>query len=401
MRLQLREHELSVEAGEPLVMGILNIGHDSVADDTVLRDTAARMARGRELAAAGAHIIDIGVLSGRTDTAPIPVQDEIGLLAPVVGGLASAGIMVSVDTWRAPVIAAALDAGAAMINDTSGLADLEVAQLAAGSGAALVIMHTRAHPKHAFFPTYDDPVADVVEFLRERIVSAHEAGVGDAQIVIDPGLDYAKSPEASVEVLRRLGELGPLGRPILLAVSRKYFIGMLTGREPTDRLAGTIAAVDFGVRQGAHILRVHDVAEIADFLRLRFALHGDGSPEMRGSTDDERLKWIPPKAPAAEAAGRARLPPRIWLSDQIAYLADMPLEAGAAFVSADDRCFPIHRMMRTLRQLSEMGESSRPSDIVRCCLAEQGLGTEAQLQQVEAALDEMDAAWGRIPQPLE
>jgi dihydropteroate synthase len=217
-------------------------------------------------------------------------------LAPVVRALVDAGVLVSVDTWRAGAIEAAIEAGAHLINDTSGLTDPAVAELAAASGAGLVVMHTRAAPKQEHFPVYGDAVADVCALLRERVQTALHHGVAAEQIVIDPGLDYAKAPQESIEVLRRLDELAALERPVLLAVSRKYFIGMLADALPEDRLAGTIAAIEFGVGRGAQIVRVHDVAHVSQYLRLRAALHGEGAVQMLGRREDERLKWIAPKA---------------------------------------------------------------------------------------------------------
>jgi dihydropteroate synthase len=295
VELQLAQTTLDLRAGEPVVMGILNIGRDSVADSRTFESVEQQLQRGLELVAAGAGIIDIGVLSGRTDTAPISVEQEIDQLCPLVQALSEAGVLVSIDTWRAETIAAAVAAGAALINDTSGLLDPSVAEIAAGSGAGLVVMHTRAAPKQVHFPGYEDPLLDVLEFLRERITLATDRGVAPEQILIDPGLDYAKAPQESIEVLRRLGELAVLERPILLAVSRKYFIGMLTDALPEERLAGTIAALEFGVSVGAQIVRVHDVAQVSQYLRLRAALHGEGEVELLGRRDDDRLKWIAPK----------------------------------------------------------------------------------------------------------
>jgi dihydropteroate synthase len=266
-----------------------------VADSRTFETLEQQVQRGLDLAAAGAAIVDIGVLSGRTDTAPISVAQEIGRLCPLVSALAGHGVLVSVDTWRAETIAAAVQAGAALINDTSGLLDPAVADIAAASGAGLVLMHTRATPKTVNFPIYDDPVQDVLNFLRERVTLATARGVGFEQILLDPGLDYAKAPQESIEVLRHLSDLSVLERPVLLAVSRKYFIGMLSAALPEDRLAGTIAALEFGVGAGARIVRVHDVAQVAQYLRLRAALHGDGEVEMLGSRDDDRLKWIAPR----------------------------------------------------------------------------------------------------------
>jgi len=295
VKLRLPGTTLELRAGEPVVMGILNIGRDSVADSSTFESPEQQVQRGLDLVAAGAGLIDVGVLSGRTDTAAISVQEEIDLLCPVVQALSAAGVLVSIDTWRAETIAAAVNAGATLINDTSGLLDPTVADIAARSGAGLVLMHTRAAPKQEHFPAYEDPVRDVLEFLRERIALAADRGVALEQIVLDPGLDYAKAPQESIEVLRHLDDLAVLERPLLLAVSRKYFIGMLAGALPEDRFAGTIAALEFGVSAGARIVRVHDVAQVAQYLRLRAALHGDGEVEMAGRRDDDRLKWIAPK----------------------------------------------------------------------------------------------------------
>ena len=295
MRLRLAQTTLDLRAGEPVVMGILNIGRDSVADSRTFESLDQQIERGLDLVEAGAGIIDIGVLSGRTDTEPISTTEEIEQLCPLVQALSGEGVNVSIDTWRAETIAAAVDAGAALINDTSGLLDPEVADIAARSGAGLVVMHTRAAPKQVHFPGYEDPVLDVLEFLRERIALATGRGVAHEQILLDPGLDYAKAPQESIEVLRHLGELAVLDRPILLAVSRKYFIGMLADALPEQRLPGTIAALEFGVSAGAQIVRVHDVAEVSQYLRLRAALRGDGEVELLGRRDDDRLKWIAPK----------------------------------------------------------------------------------------------------------
>jgi dihydropteroate synthase len=295
VQLQLAQTTLDLRAGEPVVMGILNIGRDSVADSRTFESVEQQLQRGLELVAAGAAIVDIGVLSGRTDTAPISVEQEIDQLCPLVQALSGAGVLVSIDTWRAETIAAAVAAGAALINDTSGLLDSGIADIAAASGAGLVLMHTRAAPKQVHFPSYEDPLLDVLEFLRERVTLATDRGVAPEQLLIDPGLDYAKAPQESIAVLRRLGELAVFERPILLAVSRKYFIGMLTDALPEERLAGTIAALEFGVSAGAQIVRVHDVAQVSQYLRLRAALHGDGEVDMLGQRNDDRLKWIAPK----------------------------------------------------------------------------------------------------------
>jgi dihydropteroate synthase len=202
-------------------------------------------------------------------------------------------VTVSIDTYKPSVAAAALAAGAAIVNDVSGLHDPALADVAATTGAALVVMHTRAAPKQVSFPDYrGDVVGDVIAFLHDRCALARERGVADEQLLLDPGPDFAKRPQESVEALRALSRLrAELGRPVLAAVSRKYFLGAITGREPADRLAGTLAAVCHAAAAGAAIVRVHDVAAVVDFLATQRVLTGI---EDIGDfdEDDERMKWI-------------------------------------------------------------------------------------------------------------
>ena len=196
---------------------------------------------------------------------------------PLVERLAGLGAAVSVDTYKPEVAEAAIAAGAVLVNDVSGLRDPALADVCARTGAGLVIMHTRVAPKGTLLDPerYDDVVADVTGFLHERMAVAIARGVDPEQLLLDPGPDFAKTPAQTVAVLRRLDRLHELGRPLLLAVSNKDFVGALTGRPPRERLAGTLAAVAHGVEAGAHVLRVHDVAAAADFLRVRAALRGD------------------------------------------------------------------------------------------------------------------------------
>jgi dihydropteroate synthase len=255
-------------------MGIVNASPESFSDGSEVADLAAQLSRALALTEEGADLIDVGGESGVTGAAPLSPDEEIERVVPLVERLAAEGIVVSVDTWKAPVAHAALDAGAAMINDVSGLRDPLIADACAAKGASLVVMHTRAEPKHKEFPGYDDAVADVLAFMRERIALAGERGLGEEHIVVDPGPDFAKTPAETVEVLSRLSALHELGRPIMLAASRKDFIGAITGRPPRERLAGSLAAVGEGVDQGAAILRVHDVQETRQFLSVRGALRG-------------------------------------------------------------------------------------------------------------------------------
>ena len=285
MILRLREQELDLS--EPVLMGIVNATPDSFSDRQGPKDPGELAELAQRVVEDGAAIVDVGGESGRTDTEAVTVEEEIARVLPVVERLAAEGVLVSVDTWRGPVARATLAAGAAMINDVSGLSDESVAAACAESGAALVITHTQAPPKTKVFPHYDDVVAEVRDFLAERMAAARAAGVDEDRIVLDPGIDIAKSPAESIELLRRLPELAELGRPLLLAVSRKDFVGALTERPPAARDAGTLAAVGAAVRGGASIVRVHDVAGARDYLRVHDALANgaDGTlglaPELR------------------------------------------------------------------------------------------------------------------------
>ena len=290
-RLRLRDRVVD-PAEFPLVMGILNTTPDSVSDAEPLLTLDAQVERARELVAAGADLIDVGGESGRTDRPAVSEEEEIERVVPIVERLAAAGVVVSVDTWKPGVARAVAAAGASMLNDVSGLRAPELAEVAASSGAALVLMHTRAAPKEERFPGYADPFADVESMLRGLIARAHDLGVPGDQLVIDPGPDFAKTPQETVAVLRRLGELRALGRPLLLAASRKYFVGAITGRPPLERLGGTLAAVAHGIDHGAMILRVHDVAAVRDFLDVRAVLRGDADVPAGFDASDERLKWV-------------------------------------------------------------------------------------------------------------
>jgi dihydropteroate synthase len=266
----LRGRELAL--ARPVLMGIVNATPDSFSDRPGPKDLDELVAHALRQIGDGAAIVDVGGESGRTDTEAVPVEEEIARVVPLVERLAAEGVLVSVDTWRGPVASAALAAGAAMINDVSGLSDESIAGACADAGAALVITHTRAAPKTKAFPEYDDVVRDVKGFLEERMGAAEALGVTPDQIVLDPGIDLAKTPAQSVELMRRLPELAALCRPLLLAVSRKDFVGALTGRPPAARDAGTLAAVGAAVRGGARIIRVHDVAGAHDYLRVHEAL---------------------------------------------------------------------------------------------------------------------------------
>jgi dihydropteroate synthase len=292
MRLRLRDGARELTPGRPLLMGIVNANPDSFSDAVRLDSLDAQVARALALVADGAAIVDVGGESGVTYTDVSAAQVEADRVVPLVRALVGEGVTVSVDTWKAEVAERVLDAGAHIVNDTSGLADPRLAELCAQAGAALVVMHTRAAPKQERFPDYRGDVAgDVVAFLEERCRLAAGQGLGEDQLIVDPGPDFAKRPAESVEVMARLAELRALGHPILAAVSRKYFVGAITGRAPQDRLAGTLAALGEAADAGAAIARVHDVREAADFLAVREVLRGEREMPAFDASDDA-LKWI-------------------------------------------------------------------------------------------------------------
>lgn len=273
--LVARERRFGHDAA-PYVMGILNATPDSFSDAGDYSDLDARVERGRRLLAEGADLLDVGGESGVTNRPPVEAAEEIERVVPLVARLAATGAAVSVDTYKPDVARAGVEAGAVMINDPSGLIDPDVASVCADSGAALVVTHTRARPKQKLHrPHYDDVVDDVRRLLEERLDVARAAGVPDERMVVCPGPDLGKDPAQTIELLRRLDEIHALGLPVLLAVSRKDFVGALTARPPRERLGGTLAAIAHGLDHGAHVLRVHDVAATRDFLAVRAALRGD------------------------------------------------------------------------------------------------------------------------------
>jgi dihydropteroate synthase len=293
----LRAGQRRLELARPLLMGILNATPDSFSEGRGEEPVAVRLERGRALVAAGADIVDVGGESARGDRPAVSADEEIARVEELVGALARDGVLVSVDTYKVEVAEAAIAAGAAIVNDVSGLRDPSLASLCARTGAALVLMHTAVEPKGTLLDpaTYEDVVAEVVAFLRERIAFAVEAGVAEEQLILDPGPDFAKTPAQTVAVLRRLDALRGFGRPILLAASRKDFVGAITGRAPSERDPGTLAALGFGVDAGASILRVHDVAGAADFLAVRAVLHGERElAPLEGLTPARYPDGVPP-----------------------------------------------------------------------------------------------------------
>jgi dihydropteroate synthase len=256
-----------------VVMGVVNVTPDSFSDGGAFGDTAGAIAHGGKLIADGADIIDVGGESTRPGAGVVPVKEEAARVLPVVRALAGA-VTVSVDTYKAAVAAAALDAGAEVVNDVSGgTLDPEILRVVAQHGAYLIVGHLRGTPAQMQTQArYIDVVEDVKRELHERVEAAVRAGVAAGRILVDPGLGFAKSGVHNLALLARLGELGALGCPIVVGASRKSFLGALTGRGVDEREIATAAADTAAVLAGAAVVRVHDVAAQRDAITVADAI---------------------------------------------------------------------------------------------------------------------------------
>jgi dihydropteroate synthase len=263
---------------QPVLMGVVNVTPDSFSDGGLFLDPGRAIAHGRELAAEGADLLDIGGESTRPGAQAVSAEEELERVSPVVDALAGdeAGPAVSIDTSKLRVAAAALDAGAAIVNDVTALrAEPELASLCAERGCGVVLMHMLGIPRTMQeSPAYDDVVDQVKAFLSERLEFAVGEGIAEERLWIDPGIGFGKTVEHNLELLRRLGELRELGRPIVVGTSRKSFLGALTGRDADRRLGGTVASNVLALAAGADVFRVHDVAEVRQALALAGAILG-------------------------------------------------------------------------------------------------------------------------------
>lgn len=301
----LRCRDRTFDVRRPLLMGVVNATPDSFSDGGDLQSVEECVGRALALVDDGATVIDIGGQSAITGVPEIEIDQEIARVLPVVAGVrAERDCLISVDTYRAPVAEAVIDAGADIINDVSALHDPALAPLVARTGAGLVVMHTRWRPKtradaRDLYAGDGGVVADVVGLLRERRDDLLAAGVSDEQLVLDPGPDFAKTAAQTVDVLRHIDTVAALGRPLLLALSRKDFIGVVTRRPPRERLAGTLAALAYACgRAPASILRVHDVAEARDFFAVLDVLEGRAEVDAGAGLAAE-LRWDARVAPAS------------------------------------------------------------------------------------------------------
>jgi dihydropteroate synthase len=255
------------------VMGVVNVTPDSFSDGGRWLDPAAAIAHARELVEEGAAILDVGGESTRPGAEPVGEAEELARVVPVIEGLAAVDARISIDTTKRAVAAAALDAGATIVNDVTALrAEPALAELVAEAGADVCLMHMLGEPRTMQRdPRYGDVVAEVARFLEERLAFAVAAGIPEERVILDPGIGFGKTVEHNLALLRRLGEIVALGRPVLIGTSRKSFLGRLTGREVGERLAATIATNVMAFERGARIFRVHDVAPVHDALTVAAA----------------------------------------------------------------------------------------------------------------------------------
>ena len=273
---------MALKIPDPVLMGVINVTPDSFSDGGEWLDPAAAAAHGRALVAQGAAILDIGGESTRPGAKPVDEAEELARVVPVLELLAGVDARLSIDTSKATVAAAALDAGASIVNDVTALrGDPAMAALIAERRCDCCLMHMLGEPRTMQSdPRYDDVVDDVKAFLAQRLQFALAQGIAAERIWLDPGIGFGKTVEHNLELLRRLDELLELGRPIVIGTSRKSFIGRITGREAHERVPGTIATNVLALARGASIFRVHDVAEARDALAVAAAT-------LRG-------RWAPP-----------------------------------------------------------------------------------------------------------
>ena len=275
----------------PRVMGIVNVTPDSFSDGGAHATPEAAIAHGLRLVADGADLLDIGGESTRPGAADVSVEEELRRVIPVIDALArDTRVPISVDTSKPEVMRAAVEAGAGMINDVYGLRRAGALETAAALGVPVVLMHMQGEPRGMQdAPEYDDVVGEVHRFLAERIFSAEMAGIDRKRIVVDPGFGFGKTTDHNLALLAQLARFVELGVPVLAGLSRKRSIGALTGREtPAARMAGSVAAHLIAAQRGARILRVHDVAETVDALKIWTAVDAVPAPRVAAAP---AIRW--------------------------------------------------------------------------------------------------------------
>lgn len=269
----LRCGRFELDLSRPRVMAIINLTPDSFSGDGVGGEVSAALARAQAALEAGADILDLGAESTRPGAEPVPEAVEIARIVPVVRALADWRVPLSVDTMKPAVMRAALEAGADLINDVNGFRAPGALQAVCDSDAALCVMHMQGEPRTMQIePRYVDVVGEVAAFLDARVSALCAAGVARERIVLDPGFGFGKTLDHNLKLLTHLDRLCAAGLPILVGVSRKSMLGAITGRPVDQRLGASVAAALLAVQRGAHIVRVHDVADTVDALKVQAAL---------------------------------------------------------------------------------------------------------------------------------
>ena len=268
--------QFHLDLAHPKVMGIVNVTPDSFSDGGRYASSAAAIEHAQQLIADGADLLDIGGESTRPGAAEVSEQEELDRVLPVIEGLRDIAVPLSIDTCKPSVMRAAIKAGASLVNDVNALQAKDALQAVADSDAAVCLMHKQGTPQTMQQqPRYADVVAEVSGFLRERIAAAETAGIARARIVIDPGFGFGKALTHNLDLLRHLEALRALGVPVLAGLSRKSMLGALTGRAVDDRVAASVAAALLAVQRGAAIVRVHDVRETVDALKVLMAVNSE------------------------------------------------------------------------------------------------------------------------------
>lgn len=260
----------------PRVMGIVNVTPDSFSDGGKFAVTELAVAHGMELVGHGADILDIGGESTRPGATPVPLEEELSRVIPVIEALAAkTRVPISIDTYKPEVMKAAIAAGASVVNDVFALQQPGALEAVAASNAAVCLMHSQGTPQTMQLdPQYQDVVREVYDFLRDRMAACEAQGIGRERIMLDPGFGFGKRSVHNITLLRELNALGELGQPVLVGLSRKSVLGQLTGNDVNARLHASLAAAVISAMKGAKIVRVHDVKATVDALRVVTAVEG-------------------------------------------------------------------------------------------------------------------------------
>ena len=274
----LRCADKTLDLRRPVVMGVLNVTPDSFSDGGRFAHHDAAIEQGLRMAAEGAALIDVGGESTRPGAQPVALQEELRRILPVIEELRrTTTAIISVDTSKPEVIRAAAAAGAGFINDVRALREPGALEAAAASGCGLCLMHMQGEPRSMqVAPHYQDVVTEVRAFLTDRVAACRSAGIDPLRLSVDPGFGFGKNLEHNLTLLRRLPELVADGRPVLVGLSRKSTVGKLTGREPGERLHGSVALAVIAALKGARIIRAHDVAATVDALQVTAAVAAEG-----------------------------------------------------------------------------------------------------------------------------